>query len=53
MQLHSFAERAQGSYLQAVRQLAAYFNQSIHSCRFDDGFDLIICLKSQIARYVG
>ena len=28
MQLHSFAERTQDSYLRAVRQLAAYFNKS-------------------------
>jgi len=27
MQLHSFAERTQDSYLRAVRQLAAYFNK--------------------------
>ena len=34
--------------------LAGFFVvQSIHSYRFDDGFDPIVCLKSQIARYVG
>jgi len=27
MQLHSFAERTQDSYLRTVRQLAAYFNK--------------------------
>jgi len=27
MQLHGFAERTQKSYMQAVRQLAAYFNK--------------------------
>ena len=27
MQLHSFADRTQDSYLRAVRQLAAYFNK--------------------------
>ena len=27
MQLHSFSERTQDSYLRAVRQLAAYFNK--------------------------
>ena len=34
-------------------QTGFFVVQSICSYRFDDGFDLIVCLKSQIARYVG
>jgi integrase/recombinase XerD len=46
MQLHSFAERTQDSYLRAVRQLAAYFNKPPDQISEEDLRQYFLYLKN-------
>ena len=46
MQLHSFADRTQDSYLRVVRQLAAYFNKSPDQISEDELRQYFLYLKN-------
>ncbi len=46
MQLHSFADRTQGSYLRVVRQLAEYFNKPPDQISEDELRQYFLYLKN-------